>query len=261
MKGIEVSSYDRAKICKLHWNGASARDLAKKYELHLATIYWLIREKADKKKKCGQPLKMTGYQQGLFRLKMHRNPNESANKLAHSFEFPVSTTTIRRELKKAGFVHKHIKPRKLMSEIHKEKQQEYAASHVAWTAADWVWVVFTDERGGTWSETMAMYWSGLKVKKTLWKWWNQTVKVALWWGMISKNGGLHLICMEGSITAESYIDMLENDFFNIMEESLPDNFIWMHDNAPPHVALRTKVNVTWSEPHREHLVHPAKRGI
>ena len=89
---------------------------------------------------------MTGYQQGLLHLKMCLNPNESANKLAHSFEFPVSTTTVHRELKKAGFVHKCIKPRKVMSEIYKEKQQEYAASHVTWTAADWVRVVFTDEK-------------------------------------------------------------------------------------------------------------------
>ena len=50
MKGIEVSSYDRAKIRELHRNGASARDLAQKYELHLATIYRLIREKEEQRK-------------------------------------------------------------------------------------------------------------------------------------------------------------------------------------------------------------------
>jgi len=60
------------------------------------------------------------------------------------------------------------------------------------------------------------------------------------WGVISKNGSLQLVCMEGSITTEASVDMLENDFFNEEEENLPDNFIWMHDNAPPHVALRTK---------------------
>jgi len=53
---------------------------------------------------------------------MLQNANESANKLAHSFKFPVSASTIHRELKKAGFVHKHVKLRKVMSEVHKEKQ-------------------------------------------------------------------------------------------------------------------------------------------
>ena len=60
------------------------------------------------------------------------------------------------------------------------------------------------------------------------------------WGAIAKNGRLHLICMEGSINADSYMDMLENDFFSEVNESLPDDFIWMHDNAPPHVVQKTK---------------------
>ena len=60
------------------------------------------------------------------------------------------------------------------------------------------------------------------------------------WGAISKNGSLSLICMEGKITADAYIDMLENDFFNKVDEQLPDDFIWMHDNATPHVVIKTK---------------------
>jgi hypothetical protein len=34
--------------------------------------------------------------------------------------------------------------------------------------------------------------------------------------------------------------MLENDFFNEVEDNLPDDFVWMHDNAPPHIALRER---------------------
>ena len=60
------------------------------------------------------------------------------------------------------------------------------------------------------------------------------------WGAIAKSGGLHLICMEGSINADSYMNMLEYDFFSKANESLPDDFIWMHDNAPPHVVQKTK---------------------
>src|SRR5690242_16903780 len=89
---------------------------------------------------------MTGYQRYLLRLKMRRNPSESANKLAYSSEFPVSLSTLRRELKKAGFIHKRVKPRKVLSEIHKEKRRGYAASHITCSASDWAHVVFTDEK-------------------------------------------------------------------------------------------------------------------
>src|SRR6185312_3949728 len=60
------------------------------------------------------------------------------------------------------------------------------------------------------------------------------------WGAISFGGGLHLICIDERITAESYCDMLEHDFFEQTEDQLPDNFIWMHDNATPHAAAATK---------------------
>lgn len=241
MKGIKVSSYERAKICELSRNGTSAHDLTCKYELHLATIYRIIREKADKKKKRGRPPKMTGYQRGLLRLRIRQNKYESANKLAHSFEFPVSARTIRRELKKAGFVHRRIRPRKVMLDVHKKKRREFAISHVTWSATDWARVVFTDEK--RWSlagnDGYVSIWTErnenpLKMVET-----NPKGGLMVW-GAISKDGGLRLICMEGSITAEAYTDMLENDFFDEVKDSLPDNFIWMHDNAPPHVALRTK---------------------
>ena len=57
---------------------------------------------------------------------------------------------------------------------------------------------------------------------------------------IVKNSRLCLIYMEGSINADSYMDMLENNFFSEVNESLPDNFIWMQNNTPPHVAQKTK---------------------
>jgi hypothetical protein len=172
---------------------------------------------------------------------MRRNPSESARKLAMSLEFQVSPTTIRRILKKKGFAHKRIKPKKTLSEIHKEKRREYAVSHLTWTPADWARVVFTDEKRwnlsgndgyiSIWTESEE---NPLKMVET-----NRRGGLMVW-GAISKSGGLRLVCMEGAITADAYVDMLENDFFNVVEDHLPENFVWMHDNAPPHVALRTK---------------------
>ena len=45
------------------------------------------------------------------------------------------------------------------------------------------------------------------------------------WGAISASGGLWLICMEGKITTGAYIDMLENDFFEMVDEELPENYL------------------------------------
>ena len=146
---------------------------------------------------------------------MRQNPSESANKLANSFEFPASARTIQRELRKAGFTHKRVVPKKKLSEIHKQKRQDFVISHISWTSDDWAQVVFTDEKRWSlagndgfvsiWTESKR---NPLEMTKT-----NQKGGLMVW-GAIAKNGGLRLICMEGSINADSYVDMLENDFFS-----------------------------------------------
>ena len=40
------------------------------------------------------------------------------------------------------------------------------------------------------------------------------------WGAISRERGLRLVCMDGKIDAEAYIDMLECDFWHEVQDSL-----------------------------------------
>ena len=60
------------------------------------------------------------------------------------------------------------------------------------------------------------------------------------WGAISSVRTLHLLCVDKSITAESYINMLEVGFFDNLDYDLPVDFIWMHDNAPAHRVCSTQ---------------------
>src|SRR6185312_3955740 len=107
--------------------------------------------------------------------------------------------------KKEGFAHKRIKPKKVLSEIHKQKRREYAASHVTWSSSAWARVVFTDEKHWSLSRNngYVLIWTEskqnpLKIVKT-----NQRGGFMVW-GTISKAGGLCLVCMEGMITADTY---------------------------------------------------------
>ena len=62
MKGILVPPSRRAEIRELHRNGAPVRELAKKFDLHFATIYRILQEKRSKEKKRGRPQKLTSHQ-------------------------------------------------------------------------------------------------------------------------------------------------------------------------------------------------------
>ena len=137
---------EHAKICKLNRSGIPIHDLMEKYHDHHATIYCILQEKSKAKEKHGRPSMLTHLQQLHLINKMCQNPSELANKLANTFEFPASAQMIQRELRKAGFAHKQVVPKKKLSEIHKQKQWDFAISHVSWTSDDWAQVVFTDEK-------------------------------------------------------------------------------------------------------------------
>ena len=241
MKGILVPLTQHAKIRKLHQNGSSVDELANTFHLHRATIYHIIKEKKKAMKKRRRPTKHSSIQQLQLQTRLHRNPTESASQLANSIKFPVSDRTIRRELEKVGFHHRRLKPKRVLKKIHQQKRRDFAVTHVTWSPAEWARVIFTDEKRWNLSgnDGYISIWTQSKQNPLEMVETNQRGGLMVW-GAITKNGGLSLICMEGKITADSYIDMLENDFFDMVNDQLPDNFIWMHDNAPLHVVMKTK---------------------
>ena len=60
------------------------------------------------------------------------------------------------------------------------------------------------------------------------------------WGAISAGGTLELICIKENINTQVYVEMFDCNFFLKWEDDLPEGFIWMQDNAPPHVSIHTK---------------------
>ena len=121
MRGVSIPLSEHAKIHELNRSGTPIHDLMEKYHVHHATIYRILQEKSKAKKKRGQPSKLTHLQELHLINKMRQNPSKLANKLANTFEFPASAQTVQRELRKAGFTHKRVVPKKKLSEIHKQK--------------------------------------------------------------------------------------------------------------------------------------------
>lgn len=241
MKGCPLSPMHILKIRELDREGTSASDIASAFSVHVTTIYRILKAKKKKKSKKGRPPKLTKLERLRLINKFRKNPRSTARQVAMSKEFAVSERTINRELKKAGYQYKRITPRKTLTENHKEKRRNFAISHAGWTSSDWGRVVFTDEKRWNLSGNDGYIPIWTKDKKNDYKLTETNLKKGIMvWGAISRDGGLRLICMEGKINAESYIDMLERDFWHEVQDSLPDNLLWMHDNAPPHVSFKTR---------------------
>ena len=211
-----------------------------KFGLHFQTVYQILHETQCKEKKRGPPIKLCGQTKQKLLSLFRENPTISASKAAKILGLSISERTIRRELEKAAFTCIRVKKTPGLTKKHKEDRLSFAKKAITWNQAEWDRIIFTDEKKWTLKGNdgyVSVWVEG--DKKPKFEEITNRLSGFMVWGAISANGGIALICPEGSITAESYSQMLENDFFNVYEEHLPENFIFMHDNAPPHRAQLT----------------------
>ena len=61
------------------------------------------------------------------------------------------------------------------------------------------------------------------------------------WGYITADGVGSLTRVEGNITSEKYLTVLENNLLPVIHKKFDDNsYIFMEDNAKPHTARGTQ---------------------
>lgn len=108
MKGKREDNLIRAKIRELHRNGVKIAKIAADFNLHRATVYRIIQERAMNPKKWGRPTMLSALDHCYLIHEFQKNKYTTAMKLAKSVKFPVSDRTIRRELQRNDFHHKKL---------------------------------------------------------------------------------------------------------------------------------------------------------
>jgi Transposase len=73
------------------------------------------------------------------------NAVQATNALKNVINQPLSSQTVRRELKKAGMRAVVKKKRPFLSKKHKKARMDFATKHLHWTVEDWKQVVWSDE--------------------------------------------------------------------------------------------------------------------
>ena len=239
--GRRIEMKDRAKIREAHQNGQKVEVIALEFKVSKWAVYKIIKEGRKKLRKRGHPTKLSSSDCCQLVSFMRCNPLISAAKAVLATGLPVGERTIRRELTRNSFHHEHLCLCHVLQSKHKEKQLEFAQKYVAMSLDDWQKVIFTDEKQFNLMGNDAYVSVWMKNKQC----YSQEVcsnlkKGLMVWGAIGPKGGLRLICLEGKVNAKIYCDMLEKDFFKEVEQDLPKDFVFQQDNAPIHVATKTK---------------------
>lgn len=240
-RGKTISAKTKAKIREKKRGGATIDEIMSEFGVSRRSVHRAIAEPMKKERKRGRPTRLSPHERKVFIAKARETPTKSAKKIANSAGVSISSFTAQRELKRNSFRYSKIHVIEFLKEEHCQKRIKFAENHVYWSQEKWNQVVFSDEK--KWNLT------GSDSYVSLWKENKKTYRIEaekklrrgiMVWGAISSTGTIVLVRISGKLNSSRYCEMLENGLLNQTEGILPQNFIFMQDNAPVHVSQQTK---------------------
>jgi transposase len=162
-------------------------------------------------------------------------------------DYQLSYSSACKLLKSMGFQAKIKKKKPFLTKRHKNLRLQWAKRYQNWTVADWSKVIFTDEtKINVWgSDGVKYYWirpgDPLQPHHL-----DLTVKFGngsvMMWGCMSIHGVGYGSCIEGTMNASVYCNILNTTF----NESLDwwnlgyEDIIFQQDNDPKHTSKKAK---------------------
>ena len=241
--------------------GQSSRTIAKRLGCGKMTVNDILKcfhetHSLTPRKKTGRPpLLNSPAQQQLkaFVKENGENRRLCSKKLATVWttreKQPISTRTIRRNLKKVGLSTCVPRRKPAMTQAHCQARLEWAHAHENWTARQWRRVLFSDESTFTQFQRghQGMVWRepGEELNPDCIA---VTVKHSpskMFWGCFSWHGLGPIVPINGSVTGQTHAKIINDYVIPTLQEYFPrKNGIFQEDNAAPH---RSKVAVAARE--------------
>jgi transposase len=195
--------------------------------------------------KCGRKSLLSEESKLMIIEEVEANPDLTAAEIERDPEMNPSNAsriTIGRALAEEGL--KARRPKRIMeiSEENKEKRLLWCRERRFWTEAKWKTICFSDE-SLICAEKFGIRWIRRRDGETMEEEfcdkqnrWKNGLRVMVW-GMISGDGPLALDFVEGTMDAEQYLDILEENITDIEELSMGE-LIFQQDNARAHTAKK-----------------------
>lgn len=249
----ELTIFERGEIIGAWKCGISERKIAETLNHPKTTIHNVIFAYKNNNyekppPRSGRPPIMTERDNNHLTIIVKKNKKTTLQEIHEEFINSTSTNvcinTIQKFLHKQGFYGRVGIRKALVSETNRKKRLLWAKERRNWND-EWNNIIWSDEsrfelfkgdgKKWVWRKPHEKYDIDCLIPTVKF---NQGVMV---WGCFTKNGLGPLVKLEGKITAQIYIDMLENNLLSYIDTlENKENYLFQEDNAPIHIAKSTK---------------------
>lgn len=241
----------RKLVIKDIQKGSSQRKVAAKFEVSKTQVQKLwkkFRETGCVADRAGRGRNRATTDRDDSRIvrEIKKNPCLTARSIRENLQLNVSNKTIERRLREANFHSRLARKRPFINKRNKIKRLKFAKMYVDMPIDFWKKVVWSDESKFELfnRKTRLRVWrkSGEEYQE---RHLQQTVKYGggsiMIWGCFAWSGVGNLVKIDGTLTADKYIDILsENLEISSLRIGLEDDFVFQQDNDPKHTAIKTQ---------------------
>ena len=253
-KTRKISDPERWRVIHLFQENYPKKVIARKMGISAKAVREIIKKwdatgQVADLKRSGRPKKIGKRTVRLLRRLILANRQASAAELTSFLKkhlnTAISVKTIRRNLKKIGYMGRIAQRKPYISAVNRVKRLKFARRHRRRIVQQWGHVIFSDESSfrmfGHRGQTHVCRLRGEKfhpdcVLPTI-KHGGGSIMV---WGWMSRSGPGAIYRVEGNMNKHQYLHVLENVMLPSVRAKFSENFIYQQDNAPCHAANDVK---------------------
>ena len=203
--------------------------------------------------------KTTKYEDWILTRIAKTHDDQAFRDIIHISSIEVSEIMLCRRLKEVDLCSRIRRCKPVLTSRHKAAHLRWARKYQNWTVEDWMRVIWSDEcsivlgRKSRRRHCIRKKGHAYKARHCDGTVKSEKVTMMVWTCFSGAKVGPLIVCEAGSVNADRYLEILEhglitfvNDLFTLQSESdtitvvTNDSFLFMHDNAPCHTAVKVK---------------------